>query len=101
MPHIAFDSFFIVALPGWEDITDTVEADAPPFTLARGDGVGALQFSVALYIEGPVPDPPPAYLAEMLATFAECTACSRPARSPSSRSDCGSPPAVSPGARTS
>lgn len=71
MPRIAFDSFSVVALPGWEDITDAVEADDPPFSLARGDGVGALQFSVALYTSGPVPDPSPADLEEMVATFAE------------------------------
>jgi hypothetical protein len=42
MPRVA------VEVPcGWGDITDTVEADNPPYTLAHRDGVGALQFSVA------------------------------------------------------
>jgi len=71
MPRIAFDSFSVVALLDWADITDTVEADAPPFTLARGDGVGALQFSVALYTGGPVPEPSPEDLVDMVASYAE------------------------------
>jgi hypothetical protein len=69
MPRIAFDSFSVQTPVGWEDITDSVEAEAPPSTLAHRDGVGALQFSVALYVSGPVPDPTPAVLREMLEEF--------------------------------
>ncbi len=32
MTRLAFDSFSVVALPGWEDITGAVEGDDPPFT---------------------------------------------------------------------
>jgi len=70
MPRIAFDSFSVVTPPGWEDIAAPVEADEPPFTLARGDGFGALQFSIALYLSGPVPDPSPNDLSAMVTTFA-------------------------------
>ena len=70
MPRIVLESFSVVAPPGWVDITASVEADNAPFTLAREDGVGALQFSVALYAVGPVPDPTPDDLSEMMADFA-------------------------------
>ena len=49
MPRIALDSFSVDAPRGWEDVTPSVEADDPPLTFARSDGVGALQFSITLY----------------------------------------------------
>jgi hypothetical protein len=69
MPRVAFDTFAVEAPRGWADITDTVEADNPPYTLAHRNGVGALQFSVALYESGPVPDPTPAVLRGMVEEF--------------------------------
>jgi hypothetical protein len=54
---------------GWGDITAEVEADEPPYTLAHRDGVGALQFSVALYESGLVPDPTPTVLLGMVKEF--------------------------------
>jgi hypothetical protein len=78
MPHIAFDSFSVDAPPGWGDITDSVEADEPPFTLARNDGFGALQFSIGLCVEGPVPNPSPEILSEMVASFAEARGLDTP-----------------------
>lgn len=54
---------------GWEDITGIVEADNPPYTLAHRDGVGALQFSIALYKSGEVPDPTVNQLREMVEKF--------------------------------
>jgi hypothetical protein len=61
---------FAVHVPaGWEDITDVVQADAPPYTLARRDGVGALQFSIALYKSGRVPNPTAGELQKMVETF--------------------------------
>jgi hypothetical protein len=78
MPRIAFDSFAVVAPPGWEDVTDCVEADEPPFTIAHRDGVGALQFSVALYTRGPVPEPLPEDLLQMVVTFAEARGLGAP-----------------------
>lgn len=70
MSRIAFGSFSVVVPPGWADITDSVEAEEPPFTLAREEGVGALQFSVALHTSGPVPDPSPNDLSAMVGSFA-------------------------------
>jgi hypothetical protein len=78
MPRIAFDSFSVVTPPGWEDYTDAVEDDDPPATLVRADGVGALQFSVALYADGPVPDPSPADLSGMVGSFAQARGLGAP-----------------------
>ncbi len=69
MQRIAFDTFTVMAPLGWVDITDTVEADNPPFTLAHSDGVGALQFTIALYSSGVEPHVKPADLLEMLQEF--------------------------------
>ena len=69
MPRVAFDTFAVDVPRGWADITDTVEAGSPPYTLAHRDGVGALQLSVALYQSGPVPDPTPAVLRRMVEEF--------------------------------
>lgn len=40
----------------WFDITDDIETQNPPFTLARPDGVGAIQFSTAEYRSGKAPN---------------------------------------------
>ena len=69
MPCVKFDRFAVQVPCGWGDITDTVEADSPPYTLAHRDGIGALQFSVALYQAGPVPEPTPEDLREMVEKF--------------------------------
>jgi hypothetical protein len=45
----------ITTPPEWKDITDTVDADSAPFTIAKDDGVGALQFSSAEYRSGDLP----------------------------------------------
>lgn len=61
---------FTVSTPKtWHDITNDVEVDDPPFTLAKEDGVGALQFSVALYSGGPVPNPSSQDLIDMVIEF--------------------------------
>ena len=51
----------------WREITDQLEdvADPPPTLADAADDVGALQFSVARYASGPVPDPTPADLLGM------------------------------------
>lgn len=67
--RVAFDTFVVQVPSGWADVTDTVEAGDAPHTLAHHDGVGALQFSVALYGAGPVPDPTPAVLLDMVGEF--------------------------------
>ena len=61
-----------VALPAessWADITAQL-GDAP-LTYAKGDGVGALQFSAAIYKSGPSPRASASVLRDMLADFAQ------------------------------
>lgn len=56
----------------WIDTTEDVESEDAPFTLAKKDiGVGALQFSIALYSEGEEPNIDIARLKEMLTDFAD------------------------------
>src|SRR5262245_42235169 len=69
MPRVEFDTFAVEAPRDWADVTDIVEADDLPYTLAHRDGVGALQFTIALYESGPVPEPTPAVLAGMVTEF--------------------------------
>ena len=71
MPEIPFKMFTVVAPDGWEDVTDSLEIEGPPFTLARADGVGALQFSIATYSGGERPDPSPDDLLEMVEGFGQ------------------------------
>jgi hypothetical protein len=54
---IAGPGFQLEAPPDWENITDQVEPPDTPFTLGKKGGVGAFQFSVALYRAGPIPSP--------------------------------------------
>jgi hypothetical protein len=62
----------IVSAPEcWIDTTQEVESEDAPFTLTKKEsGVGALQFSTALYSEGEEPNIDIARLEEMLADFA-------------------------------
>jgi hypothetical protein len=60
----------ISAMPGWLDVTHEIEADNPPFTLARNDGVGALQFSTATYERGEIPTVTIEHLKTLMADFA-------------------------------
>jgi hypothetical protein len=53
---------------GW---FDTTEGESSPFTLARAEGVGALQLSVALYNDGLPPNASSNVLREMLEEFAQ------------------------------
>lgn len=69
MRRYQFDSFSMQAPSGWVDITDEVEADHPPLTLAKPDGVGALQFSIALYSSGAEPNPCSKELLQMVNEF--------------------------------
>jgi hypothetical protein len=69
MQQIIADSFAVQVPNGWNDITETVESDCPPFTLARSDGVGALQFSIATYKSGPHPNPQSIDIHELLDDF--------------------------------
>ncbi len=54
----------------WCDITDTVDAPVKVPTLAKPDGVGALQFSLALYRSGKKPDSSVVDLVRLLDDFA-------------------------------
>jgi hypothetical protein len=54
---------------GWSDTTQDAGPRAPP-TLTREDGVGALQFSIAVYRSGQRPDATADALAAMLEDFA-------------------------------
>ena len=78
MPRIPFDTFSVKSPRGWADVTAHVEADDPPFTLERSDGVGALQFSVAIYKRGKKPKPTPRVLLEMVKKFARSRHFSAP-----------------------
>ncbi|WP_131282094.1 hypothetical protein [Blastopirellula marina] len=71
MPLVDFDTFTVEAPDGWSDFTEEVEAEDPLYTLAHEDGVGALQFSLALYTAGRVPDPSPAELLDMVKEFGQ------------------------------
>jgi hypothetical protein len=62
----------VSAPEGWIDTTEDVESEDAPFTLAKKDiGVGALQFSMALYSGGEEPNIDISRLKEMLTDFAE------------------------------
>src|SRR5437660_982764 len=78
MPRIAFDTFEVQVPTGWLDITDEVEADDPPFTLARTKGVGALQFSIALYMGGELPNPTAASLRKFVEEFGRARGLGQP-----------------------
>ena len=72
MRRLDLGGFSIVCPEGWEDITDTLEEDDPPLTVADAEaGIGVVQFSAALYQGGPLPSPSLADLAEMVAEHAE------------------------------
>lgn len=47
MKEIAFPQFRVQAPDHWFDVTNELEGDEPPATLAADEGLGALQFSIA------------------------------------------------------
>jgi hypothetical protein len=69
-PEYVVGNLRIAAAPGWLDVTGEIEASTPPFTLAKSDGVGALQFSVAEYDRGRLPDIRVDDLKKLLTDFA-------------------------------
>lgn len=71
MPELRFDTFSVDVPIGWVDITAELELDNPPCTLARPDGVGALQFSIARFVEGETPNPTVEVLHEMVREFGQ------------------------------
>lgn len=67
-----------VRLPlGWVDVTDDLP-DGSPYTLARGDGVGALQFSTARYRADARPEIRAEDLRDLLEEFAEARSLGEP-----------------------
>jgi hypothetical protein len=55
----------------WRDITSELNNISPTFTIADPDnGVGALQFSTAIYRQGAIPSPTVEDLATMVKDFA-------------------------------
>jgi hypothetical protein len=62
----------LLAVPeGWDDITSSLESRNSPLTIADPDsGVGALQFSPAIYKAGALPDVTSQDLSELLREFA-------------------------------
>ena len=67
--HDAFDTFLVRAPRGWSDVTASLDLQDAPYTVAHQDGVGALQFSIALFTGGKVPNPTSGSLKEMLEEF--------------------------------
>jgi hypothetical protein len=65
------EGFSISLAEGWNDITATLEDADPPLTIADPvSGVGAIQFSPAIYKSGRLPRVSPNDLAELLDEFA-------------------------------
>lgn len=60
----------VTAVEGWLDVTEQIETHDPPFTLTKPEGVGAIQFSVATYEQGAIPDITLESLRQLLADFA-------------------------------
>jgi len=56
--------------PDWFDITDDLPGEDAPLTFARPDGFGALQFSIASYQSGQIPNPDTDTLLTLLRDFA-------------------------------
>ena len=53
--HFELGNLLITTPSEWKDITDAVDVDSAPFTIAKDDGIGALQFSSAEYRSGDLP----------------------------------------------
>ena len=64
-------------------------AENPPVTVARDDGVGALQFSIALYESGPRPREDVEELQALLDEFAGSHGCTSPSDTTRERSPRG------------
>jgi hypothetical protein len=68
-----------VDLPeGWFDVTDDLP-ESSPITLAKSEGVGAIQFSIAKYREGPQPVIDTADLQRLLLAFGDSRGLGSPA----------------------
>jgi len=69
---ISFGGIKVDVPTGWADFTSQVEGVDPPFTLADLTvDIGALQFSIAIFTGGPVPNPTPEELLAMARELGE------------------------------
>lgn len=69
--QLSIGSLSLAVPEGWDDITATLESPDPASTIADpNSGVGALQFSTAIYKAGALPQVTSQNLSEMLDEFA-------------------------------
>jgi hypothetical protein len=64
-----FGGIVVSAPEPWRDVSDEVEVGDSVFTLGQDDGLGALQFSIAIYQHGLLPCPTVADLISMVKEF--------------------------------
>jgi hypothetical protein len=68
--RLRFPGFSILVDPRWSDTTQSLQDPNAPFTVEdREKGVGALQFSAALYRSGECPAPTPQALLDLVKDF--------------------------------
>ncbi|HLL88855.1 MAG TPA: hypothetical protein VK324_06105 [Tepidisphaeraceae bacterium] len=70
VPRSQLAMFSVDLPPGWADVTADVKAHDPPPTFTPHGGVGALQFSIAVYRSGRRPTPDVVSLQQLLDDFA-------------------------------
>jgi len=66
---VRLGSIAVAAPKSWVDLTPDLDDPDAPYTLAKQDGVGALQFSIAVYRRGKNPSISAADLQDMLREF--------------------------------
>ena len=71
MNRYTLSNLIITAPNCWKDITEAVGGDNVPFTLAKDDGKGAMQFSIAEYKSGKDPHVTLSDLDRLLTSFAD------------------------------
>lgn len=79
MPTFEYEFFSLYAPEGWADVTESLEIENSPITLALPDGVGALQLSISRYVQGEKPTPSLDVLVDMLREFATSNGFGAPA----------------------
>jgi hypothetical protein len=76
--RVSFAGLSVELATGWFDVTDDLSQPSPP-TLAKIDGLGALQVSVAIHESGKHPEIDRAALRDLLDSFAAGQQLGRPA----------------------
>jgi hypothetical protein len=66
---LTFGGIAVSAPKAWRDISEETETGESVFTLAQDEGEGALQFSIAFYQRGPIPNPSVSDLMDMVTSF--------------------------------